>query len=168
LERASRSLAKGSRMDVAESMALGRMSRMRGDGTLELVPIPADKPLGTTSTDSNVPTFSVQAFVDAAGVSWAKSSSLMKLVTLAAVCNKAKYDQGDQKDSSASGKHVAVPMFAGGVEDRKVRGWAMFVCILHPLAQYPCMSVWKLHSMQDHMCEWRLIFYVFTRRHMVQ
>jgi hypothetical protein len=97
---------------------------MRGDGTLELVPIPADRTLSTSSVDSNVPTFSVQGFVDAAGVSWAKSSSLMKLVTLAAVCNKAKYDQGDQggKEGGANGKHVAVPMFAGGVEDRKVLG----------------------------------------------
>jgi hypothetical protein len=130
LERASRSLARGSRMDVAETMALGRMSRMRGDGTLELVPIPADRALGalsTTSSDStgSAATFSVQGFVDAAGVSWAKSSTLMKLVTLAAVCNKAKYDMGDASGKEGSHhdkKHVAVPMLPGGPEDRKVLG----------------------------------------------
>ena len=69
------------------------MSRMRGDGTLELTPIAS----GTTSkapvavAEEPVSTFTVQTFNDIESVSWDRSSALTKLVTVATVCNKAKF-----------------------------------------------------------------------------
>jgi len=78
---------------------------MRGDGTLELTPIPASSKVPTTTAEDSVDTFSVQAFPEIEAVSWDRSSSLTKLLTIATVCNKAKFVFSD--DNSGEAKRTA-------------------------------------------------------------
>lgn len=73
------------------------MSRMRGDGTLELTPVAAGSSKAPAAVqEESVNTFSVQAFNDIEAVSWDRSSTLTKLVTVATVCNKAKFVYTDE------------------------------------------------------------------------
>jgi hypothetical protein len=54
--------------------------------------------------DSSVNTFSVQAFTDLNAVSWDRSSALTKLLTIATVCNKAKFTFAEE--GSSAGENV--------------------------------------------------------------
>lgn len=80
---------------------------MRGDGTLELTPIPASSKVPTTTAEDSVSTFSVQAFPEIEAVSWDRSSALTKLLTIATVCNKAKFVFSDD-NSGNKGKRTAL------------------------------------------------------------
>lgn len=71
---------------------IGRVSRMRGDGTLELTSMAGpSKPAVPVAAEDNINTFSLQTFTDLDSVQWDRSSTLTKLVTIATVCNKAKF-----------------------------------------------------------------------------
>jgi hypothetical protein len=75
---------------------IGRVSRMRGDGTLELTSMAGpSKPVAPVVEDS-INTFSVQTFTDIDSVQWDRSSTLTKLITIATVCNKAKFVYSDK------------------------------------------------------------------------
>jgi hypothetical protein len=80
---------------------------MRGDGTLELTPIAAGSSKAPAAVqEESVSTFSVQAFNDIEAVSWDRSSTLTKLVTVATVCNKAKFVYTDEGSGVLSGQHL--------------------------------------------------------------
>ena len=83
-------------------MQLGRTAKPRGDGSFELHSDPSiTKRLETTKED-NVNTFTVQSFADLTAVNWERSSTLTKLLTIACVCNKAKFTVAEE--SSGPGK----------------------------------------------------------------
>lgn len=70
---------------------------MRGDGTLELTPMSgAASSKAPAPVEETIAPFSVQTFTDIESVSWDRSSSLTKLVTIATVCNKAKFVYTDE------------------------------------------------------------------------
>jgi magnesium-transporting ATPase (P-type) len=107
-------LARMSR-DPASAMAAGRTFRPRGDGTFEMLAKPsyrggagggggfgggAEPAAASAIVSSSGPLpapapallpFSVQAFADPSAISWDRSSMLTKLMTIATVCNKAKF-----------------------------------------------------------------------------
>jgi len=125
LERMSKPLGRVSHMDHAAQMAIGRVSRMKGDGTFELSTAPNAKlgRMSVMSADGNLPTFTVQTFQELSSISWDGSSTLMKLVTVATVCNKAKFavaeePAGGEKEHSS----ITVPTFQGSADDRKILG----------------------------------------------
>lgn len=76
---------------------------MRGDGTLELTPMAGPSKAPPVVAEENISSFSVQTFTEVDSVSWDRSSALTKLVTIASVCNKAKFVYSDD----ASGKQAA-------------------------------------------------------------
>ncbi|KAF6263646.1 hypothetical protein COO60DRAFT_1698701 [Scenedesmus sp. NREL 46B-D3] len=112
--------------DPATQMAVGRTARPRGDGSLEFT---APSNLGKASMslqavqEVTVNSFSVQSFGELSAVTWERSSALTKLLTIATVCNKAKFTFGEEQQSGKDGKpeHVAitVPMFQPGAEDTR-------------------------------------------------
>lgn len=85
---------------------MGRAAQLRGDGTLELTPLSRASRMGSSPlpADSSVNTFSVQAFTDLSAVSWDRSSALTKLLTIATVCNKAKFTFAEE--GSSAGENV--------------------------------------------------------------
>jgi hypothetical protein len=98
---------------------------MKGDGTFELASAPSAK-LGRSSiamSDGNLKTFTVQNFQELGNISWDGSSTLMKLVTVATVCNKAKFAVAEDSEAEEK-KHVSitVPTFQGNADDRKTLG----------------------------------------------
>lgn len=126
LARTSSALARISH-DPATSMQVGRAVQPRGDGTFELKPLQPHlakrSVLGVTAEEPA--TFSVQGFTEATAVSWDASSALTKLITIATVCNKAKFTISE--DAAAAGGQpgdvaVNVPMFRGGEDNRKLLG----------------------------------------------
>eukprot|EP00775_Hariotina_reticulata_P010474 gene10474-10632_t len=125
--RSSVALGRMSR-DPATVMQVGRAAQLRGDGTLELTPLSRASRMGAgpSAADASVNSFSVQAFTDLNAVSWDRSSALTKLLTIATVCNKAKFtfaDDGSSAGKSADHTAISVPMFQPGSEDkRKVLG----------------------------------------------
>lgn len=85
---------------------------MRGDGTLELTSMAGpSKPVPVVAED-NINTFSVQTFTDIDSVQWDRSSTLTKLVTIATVCNKAKFVYADT-DACRCLLTVTAPAFTG-------------------------------------------------------
>lgn len=64
---------------------------MRGDGTMEMTPVVGSSKAPVPSSEDSVSAFSVQTFPEIEAVSWDRSSALTKLLTIAAVCNKAKF-----------------------------------------------------------------------------
>lgn len=86
-------------------MQVGRSAQPRGDGTLELTQAlaPASSAGSATSAgrapvplDAAPATFSVQSWLELPAVAWERSSALTKLLTVASVCNKAKFSGGDE------------------------------------------------------------------------
>ncbi|KAI8473316.1 MAG: hypothetical protein J3K34DRAFT_518987 [Monoraphidium minutum] len=132
-------LRRVSLTDHAAHMALGRVSRLRGDGTLEVAALApaagaASGPpaaMGTLTEGAaqiaapappSPAPLALHTFAAPEAVSWPASSSLVQLLTVATVCNKAKYDdQGKGAPDGAGGVAVAVPSFVAD-EDRKMLG----------------------------------------------
>lgn len=88
-------------MDM-NSLQVGRAVRPRGDGSFEFHADPHMAPgkrLEATKEES-VTTFSVQAFTDLTAVSWDRSSALTKLLTIACVCNKAKFTVAEESSTT--------------------------------------------------------------------
>lgn len=89
---------------------IGRQAHMRGDGTLELTSAGAasiPKPLITA--EDSISNFSIQNFPEIEAVSWDRSSTLTKLITIASVCNKAKFVFTDDN----SGEHARPSVLKG-------------------------------------------------------
>ena len=102
-----------------------QVSRMKGDGTFELTTAPSAKlgRMSVTSADGNLPTFTVQTFQELSSVSWDGSSTLMKLVTIATVCNKAKFAAAEEPvNGEKEHSSITVPTFQGSADDRKILG----------------------------------------------
>ncbi|WIA28646.1 hypothetical protein OEZ86_011182 [Tetradesmus obliquus] len=116
--------------DPATQMAVGRTARPRGDGSLEFTAPPSN--LGKPSTtlqavqEATINHFSVQGFSELNSVTWERSSTLTKLLTIATVCNKAKFtfaEEQSAKDGKPEHTAITVPMFQPGSEDtRKLLG----------------------------------------------
>jgi hypothetical protein len=71
---------------------IGRQAHMRGDGTLELTNAGASSiPKPHITSEDSISNFSIQNFPEIEAVSWDRSSTLTKLITIATVCNKAKF-----------------------------------------------------------------------------
>jgi hypothetical protein len=71
---------------------IGRQAHMRGDGTLELTNVgAANIPRPPITSEDSISNFSIQNFPEIEAVSWDRSSTLTKLITIATVCNKAKF-----------------------------------------------------------------------------
>lgn len=166
--RAAGTLGRSSVTNLAASMALGRVSRMRGDGTFELSAAPppaggAAPHMGSLQegavasgaaaaappAPAAVSPLTLQTFASPEAVTWPGSSALTQLLTVATVCNKAKYDdaaaaaaaanggatsgggaaagersQGGRSSGggSAAAAAAAVPTFRGDPDDRKMLG----------------------------------------------
>lgn len=78
------------------------MVRPRGDGSFEFHADPHTAPgkrLEATKEES-VNTFSVQAYTDLTAVNWDRSSALTKLLTIACVCNKAKFTVAEESSTT--------------------------------------------------------------------
>lgn len=82
-------------------MQVGRSARPRGDGSFEFHADAAPAKRLEPTKEETVNTFSVQAFTDITAVSWDRSSALTKLLTIACVCNKAKFTVSEE---SSQGK----------------------------------------------------------------
>lgn len=85
---------------------------MRGDGTLELTSMAGPSKPAPVVAEDNINTFSVQTFTDIDSVQWDRSSTLTKLVTIATVCNKAKFVYADT-DACRCLLTVTAPAFTG-------------------------------------------------------
>jgi hypothetical protein len=89
---------------------------MRGDGTLELTSMAGPSKAPPVVAEENISSFSVQTFAEVDSVSWDRSSALTKLLTIASVCNKAKFVYSDD----ASGKRATRCCLIALTVDRKV------------------------------------------------
>jgi hypothetical protein len=83
------------------ALQVGRTARPRGDGSFEFT---APSNLGAKGTatlqavqEATVNTFSVQSFAELSAVTWERSSTLTKLLTIATVCNKAKFTISEEQ-----------------------------------------------------------------------
>jgi hypothetical protein len=82
------------------TLQVGRTARPRGDGSFEFtVPSNLGKPSATLQAvqEATVNTFSVQSFSELTAVTWERSSALTKLLTIATVCNKAKFTISEEQ-----------------------------------------------------------------------
>jgi hypothetical protein len=95
---------------------VGRTARPRGDGSFEFT-APTNlgsKPPATLQAvqEATVNTFSVQAFTELNAVTWERSSTLTKLLTIATVCNKAKFTFGEEQQCEFQNTAVLTPIAA--------------------------------------------------------
>ncbi|GBF90642.1 p-type atpase [Raphidocelis subcapitata] len=131
------SLRRTSLTDMAASMALGRVSRPRGDGTFDVTTHgaavhlatlkegdgagPAGAGVGSSSgAKAPIAPLAMQCPSSVEAVSWDASSTLTQLLTVATVCNKSKYD--DASAAGAGSVAVAVPTMRVDPNDRKMLG----------------------------------------------
>jgi hypothetical protein len=86
----------------AACLQVGRTARPRGDGSFEFSAPPSNLGSKGSATlqavqEATVNTFSVQSFTELNAVTWERSSALTKLLTIATVCNKAKFTFGEEQ-----------------------------------------------------------------------
>jgi sodium/potassium-transporting ATPase subunit alpha len=123
------SVATGIPGDIAAIMTVGRKATLAGDGTIRLEKVQGTRTGLKEILENEVaqPTMyssfsSFAAFGGNSKASWSKSNPFMKLVTIAGVCNRARFTaESDNKDGEAPQKSNANGLFAGVVE-RKVLG----------------------------------------------
>jgi hypothetical protein len=130
LSRISSALARVSR-DPASAMQAGRSARPRGDGRLEVVVAGVEMQQQQTARarlqptceeDMAVSTFGVQAFEQLSEIAWGRSSALTKLLTIAAVCNKARFISKAGTGSEQGAVAASVMLQPGGEDDRQLLG----------------------------------------------
>lgn len=86
------------------------------------------KRLLTTAEEANINTFSVQSFAELSSVTWERSSALTKLLTIAVVCNKAKFVYGEEPPSKMVWQLVTCKL-------------SDFVCMRQQLAVICCIEM---------------------------
>jgi hypothetical protein len=85
---------------------------------MELRAAPSTSVVPSLPHADNIDTFSVQAFAESESVAWDRSSMLTKLLTIAVVCNKAKFTLSDE--DGKAGERVSFFFGGGGVRCRRV------------------------------------------------
>lgn len=109
--------ARRQSFDYVARMSVGRKSIPVGDGTFEFEA--STTRVSSVSEPSSTPVdqMMLQQFRDNSEVTWQGSTAFTKLITLATVCNRAKYAAAEPVEGE-----VAVQMFPASNQDRQILG----------------------------------------------